>query len=56
MYNRVEALKQAVTDGTPAIAMIAADFFLLKGKITQAEFDEIEGLVYPAEVEVVEGD
>ena len=62
MYNRIEALRQAISDGAPSMAMIAADFFLQKGKMTQAEFDELEALAYPTEtveaqeIEVVEGE
>lgn len=50
-YNRIEALKQAISDGFVANAMISADVFLTKGKITQAEFDELELLAYPVDVE-----
>lgn len=48
-YNRIEALKRAIHDGFVANAMISADVFLTKGKITQVEFDDLEALAYPIE-------
>ena len=43
----MDALREAIQDGFVSTAMISADFFLQKGKITQAEFDELEALAYP---------
>jgi len=50
-YDRIKALKKAIKDGAVSMAMVAADIHLLKGNITQAEFDELKSLAYPPESE-----
>lgn len=50
-YNRIEALKEAIEDGFVSNAMVSAEFFLLKKKITQDQFDELKALAYPTDKE-----
>ena len=50
MFNRMESLKKAINDGSTDFAMMLADFHLLKGSITQVEYDELNELAYPTEV------
>ena len=47
MFNRIESLKNAVKSGNIDFAMMLADFHLIKGKITQLEYDELNELAYP---------
>ncbi len=46
-FNRVESLKNAVKSGRVEFAMMLTDFHLVKGTITQSEYDEIYLLAYP---------
>lgn len=46
-FNRFEALKKAIVDGNKDFAMMLADFHLMRGSITQAEYDELVALAYP---------
>ena len=47
MFNRMESLKKAINDGNIEFAMLLSDFHLIKGKITQVEYDELNELAYP---------
>ena len=47
MFDRFEAIKQAITDGEINMAMLLADFYLANKMLTQAQFDEVKALVYP---------
>jgi len=44
MFNRFEALKQAIEDGNIGFAMLLADFHLVKGTITNGQYSELEVL------------
>jgi len=47
MFNRFDSLKKAISDGGIEFAMMLADFHLLKGTITQEQYDELNALAYP---------
>jgi hypothetical protein len=53
MFNRIESLKNAIKSGNIDFAMMLADFHLIKGSITQVEYDEINELAYPTFDEIV---
>ena len=56
-FDRFEALKREIEDGSINFAMMLADFHLTKGNLTQEQFNELDLLAYPKEVEpVVEND
>lgn len=46
-FNRFESLKQAIKDGKVEFTMMIADFHLVKGTITQEQYDELYGMAYP---------
>lgn len=46
-FNRFESLKKAILDGNAEFAMMLADFHLVKGTITQEQYNELEALAYP---------
>jgi len=49
-YDRVQSLKDmAIKD--PQQAMLLSEFFLMKGKIIQAEYDAISEVAFPIIVE-----
>lgn len=53
-FNRVEAMKGEIQDGNINFAMALADFHLMRGNITEEEFNELELLAYPPNEEVEE--
>lgn len=46
-FSRFESLKQALKDGKVEFTMMIADFHLIKGTITQEQYDELNELAYP---------
>lgn len=46
-FNRFESLKQAIKDGKVEFTMMIADFHLVKGTITQEQYDELYLMAYP---------
>ena len=55
-FDRFNSLKVAIAQGNKEFAMMLADFHLLKGTITQEEYEEINALAYLTAPEVVEVD
>jgi hypothetical protein len=46
-FDRFNSLKVAIAQGNKEFAMMLADFHLVKGTITQEEYEEINALAYP---------
>jgi len=53
-FNRVEALKKGIADGKIEFTMMLADFHLVKGTISQVDYDELNALAYPEVEETTE--
>ena len=50
-FNRFEALKKGIAYGKAEFTIMIADFHLIKGTITQEQYDELHELAYPTSAE-----